>query len=164
MLTHIMMSGCAAYTAAAMLAAQHSSIDMLMNYDARPSSWCSLFKPYMNAFPQKTYYSLWMFNKLYRAEAEAEVIVLGDDLYALAAKGDDASFVMLSYFNNDDEHKGADVEITFSGLPSKGTVEFYLIDSENDSKCVRTENFASTEMTVKLDTPNNTVYLLKIIG
>ncbi len=152
---------CAAYTAAAMLAAQHSSIDMLMNYDARPSLWCSLFKPYL-PFPQKSYYSLWMFNKLYRAGSEVETVVSGDNLYAISAKGENEKYLMLAYYNNDDSHKGTSVDIKLSGLSKGGMIETFRIDSETEGESVGCESLASDELTQSLDLKNNTVYLFKI--
>lgn len=155
---------CSSYTAAAMLAAQRSSIDMLMLYDARPSSWCSLFKPYHNTTPLKSYYSLWMFNKLYQAGNELECIVDGKDIYAVGAKGEDESYLMLTNFNDgDDRGEAEDKMLTLNLLLGEGAVlEFYLIDNEHSAELVRRDTVTSADFSIDVSLPIHNTYLIKI--
>ncbi len=152
---------CSAYTASAMLAAQHSSIDMLMLYDARPSSWCSLFKPYINSVPLKSYYSLWMFGKLYKAGTEVESRVEGADIYALAATGDDR-YLMFSHYNDDDDSATKDVEVCVAGLQAGDKLEYYLLNADNDAAIVKTEVVEGDSAAMRLRMENFSTYLIKI--
>lgn len=155
---------CSSYTAAAMLAAQRSSIDMLMLYDARPSSWCSLFKPYHKKIPLKSYYSLLMFSKLYQAGEELECEVDGEDIYAVAARGEDASYLMLTNYNDgDDRGEAEDKTLTLSFTSDAGrTLEFYLLDEKHSAELVGSEVFDTAEFSTTLSLPIHNTYLVKI--
>lgn len=155
---------CSSYTAAAMLAAQHSSIDMLMLYDARPSGWCSLFKPCFNEQPLKSYYSLCMFNKLYRAGEALSCKVDGDDIYALAAADEKTSWVMFTHYNDEDETEGKSVTLSLENVKSDNgvRVEYYLLDETHDQTLVRTDEWKGTEFKTELSLPLFTMYLIKI--
>ena len=154
---------CSAFTCAAMLAAQHSTIDMMMLYDARPAtSWCSLFKPYQITKPLKSYYSLWFFNKLYRAENEVEAAVEGDDIYALAASDDKTSWVMLTHYNDDDETEAKQVTLELNNIEGEVKLELYAIDETRDGELIREDEFKSDSFKMKLSLPLFTSYLVKI--
>ena len=156
---------CSSYTAAAMLAAQRSSIDMLMLYDARPSSYCSLFKPYVNDQPLKTYYSLWMFNKLYRAGDEVECVVSGDDMYAVAATNGEESYIMLTNFNDGDDTGAGEnktVKLELSGTREGQCAEIYLIDESHSADSVKTVSLCDGTSDITLDLPLFNTYLIKI--
>ena len=154
---------CSSYTAAAILAAQSSSIDMLMLYDARPSSWCSLFKPYMNNVPLKTYYSLLMFSKLYLAGTELYSETEGDDIYAVAATDDKDSFVMLTHYNDDDSKESKSVELCLDGIDTDATLEIYTLDPEHSMELTHTERVSAGSKLMMLDLPLYTTLLVKII-
>ena len=153
---------CSSYTAAAMLAAQHSSIDMLMLYDARPTGWCSLFKPYNDTKPLKTYYSLWGFNKLYRAENEVEASVEGEDIYALAASDDTTSWVMLTHYNDEDSTEGKSVTVELDNIDGEVKFELYVLDENRDMELIREDEFKSESFKTTLSLPLYTSYLIKI--
>ena len=153
---------CSSYTTAAMIAAQHSSIDMLMLYDARPSSYCSLFKPFQSTKPLKTYYSLWGFNKLYRAENEVEAVVDGQDVYALAASDDKTSWVMLTHYNDNDETEAKQITLELNNIEGEVKLEVYVIDDTHDGELVRTDEFESESFKTVLSLPLFTSYIIKI--
>ena len=154
---------CSSYTAAAMLAAQHSTVDMMMLYDARPaSSWCSLFKPFQLTKPLKSYYSLWFFNKLYRAENEVEDIVEGDDIYSLAASDGNTSWVMLTHYNDNDESEAKQVTVELNNLEGKVKLQLYVIDEKRDGELIREDEFESESFRMKLSLPLFTSYIVKI--
>jgi hypothetical protein len=152
---------CSSYTAAAMIAAQRTSIDMLMLYDARPSSWCSLFKPYINTQPLKSYYALWMFNKLYRAGTEYECTVDGENLYAVAAADDKEGFIMLTNYSDDDEAERKRIALSLDGVDSGASLELYKIDLEHSAELERTIIYNGAD--VELDIPLHNTYLIKFI-
>ena len=156
---------CSAYVAAAMLASQHSSVDMLMLYDARPSGWCSLFKPYHNKTPLKAYYSLQMFNKLYRAGTEVETAVTGEDIYAVGAVGEGESWLMLTHYNDADDTEPKALNLNLRGLGNSGVkLEYYLLDATHSAELASEETVSETELSANLEIPNFTTYLIKIVN
>ena len=122
--TIISMKG-AAFTAACMLESQHSTLDMLMYYDARPGAFNGLFDQYTFR-PFKGYYPFRMFNTLYRLGEEAKCVSDDETVYAVAAKGEKDRAVMVCYYNNDDTAGEKEIEFDFSG---EYTVQ--LLDEEN---------------------------------
>ena len=153
---------CSSYTAAAMLAAQHTSIDMLMLYDARPSSWCSLFKPYVLPKPLKSYYSLLFFSKLYRAENELSCSVEGEDIYALAASDGNTSWLMLTHYSDNDEGEAKQIEIELENIEGDVRLELYVLDGEHDGELVRADEFRSASFKTAMTLPLHTTCLIKI--
>ena len=151
---------CSAYTAAALLAAQHTSIDMLMLYDARPSSWCSLFKPYMNCIPLKSYYSLWMFSRLYLAGTEVETVIEGEDVYAVAAIGEGERYLMLTHYSDDDDAGPAAVKLILNGMADGAAVECYALDESRNADKIELSIDPKGETELLL--PNFTTYLIKL--
>ena len=115
----------AAFTAGCMLASQHSTLDMLMYYDARPSAFNGLFDQYTFR-PFKGYYPFRMFNTLYRLGEEAECVSDDETVYAVAAKGGKDRAVMVCYYTNDDTAGEKEIEFDFDGA---FTVQ--LLDEEN---------------------------------
>lgn len=155
---------CSAYTAAAMIAAQHAGLDMLMLYDARPSSWCSLFKPYHVTKPLKTYWALWMFNKLYRAQNEVACEVAGEDLYALAAQGEGIRWVMLTHYNDEDGTEAKSVSLCLKGLRAGERIRlsYYVIDESHSGELVREDELDASCFKTMLGLPLFATYLVKI--
>ena len=139
--TVISMKG-AAFTAGCMLGGQHSSVDMLMYYDARPSAFNGLFDFYTFR-PLKGYYPFLMFNELYKLGEEAECTVEGENLYAVAAKSGDKRAVMVCCYTDDDAAGDREVEFDFDG---DFTVE--LLDADNTC----TEISFAKKMTLKPST------------
>ncbi|MBQ3054792.1 MAG: hypothetical protein IJC88_01665 [Oscillospiraceae bacterium] len=122
--TIISMKG-AAFTAACMLASQHSTLDMLMYYDARPGVWCGIFDSY-TLRPFKGYYPFRMFNTLYRLGNEVECVSDDETVYAVAAKNGEDRAVMVCYYTDDDTAGEKTVDFVLGG---EYRVE--LLDEEN---------------------------------
>ena len=154
---------CSAYISAAMLAAQHSSIDMLMLYDARPCSWCPLFEPYVVSSPLKGYYSLKMFSELYRLGNEADSHVEGENIYALAAEGTERAVMIASYVD-DDEAESSTVTVNLRGLTGGSRIEYYLLDEDHTMELLREEFTTAEELTVQLSIKNYSTYFIKIVN
>lgn len=144
----------AAFTTACMLAAQHSSIDMLMYYDARlNTAFNGLFDLYTYR-PLKGYYPFKMFNELYKMGTSVECLVDGEDVYAVGAKtARDDSCAMLCYFTDDDSAGEKTVHVELQHVPNK--YELYLLDEDNNAELIKTVD-SSFEITLK----RNSVVLL----
>ena len=151
---------CSSYTAAAMLAAQRTSIDMLMLYDARPSSWCSLFKPYFNTVPLKTYYSLLMFSKLYLAGDECACDADIENIYAVAAAGESERYVMLTNYSDDDDAEDKHLTLELLGVNHGARIEVLKIDDEHSASVAQEYVFDGTAIDIAL--PLHNTALLKI--
>ena len=87
----------AAFTAACMSLAQYSSLDMLMYYDARPSAYNGLFKPYTLKI-NVGYYPFYFFANLVDLGTCASVEGLPEGVYATAATNGKKHGVLLSRF------------------------------------------------------------------
>ena len=118
----------AAFTAAFMLWAQSSSIDMLMYYDARPSAYNGLFD-YYTCRKLKGYYPFYMFNVLYRlgtaCPAEAS-----EGLYAAAAKSEDGCALMAANFSEESR------EVTFEAVGGAARYEIILLSENYDAEVI----------------------------
>lgn len=92
-----------AAVASNMLALQNSSADMLMYYDAKPSSaYCGLYNPLYACLPVEksrrvfgVYYVFAAFNELYKLKDQAELKCDIKDVYAAAAYNGKTGSVML---------------------------------------------------------------------
>ena len=145
----------AAFTAACMCASQYDrGVDMLMYYDARPSAYNGLFDFYTNE-PLKGYYPFKMFNELYLLGTAVKCTSEGDGIYAVAAKGDDKSAVMITYFTDDDEcTEKKDIILDFSYGAEE--YEMLLLDSEKNA-----ESVGKVKAGEKITLLPNTVCLIK---
>jgi hypothetical protein len=119
----------AAYCSGVMCKAQSLPVDMLMYYDARPTTWCGLFS--CNTFaPQKPYHSFKAFGELYRLGGCVQPEIDGEFLYAAAATDGKTDGLMFSFYNDEQTEKVRDVEISVNG--AHGTAHVYLLDENND--------------------------------
>lgn len=134
--TIISMKG-AAFTAACMCASQHSSVDMLMYYDARVGTTFNGMFNFYTLRPLKGYYPFKMFNTLYRMGTSAQCMVEGENLYAVGAKDEqgNASF-MLTYYTDNDHAESKDVHVELDGGAEK--YELYLLDENHNCELIQT--------------------------
>ncbi len=125
----------AAFQAACMLAAQCSdNIDMLMYYDARPSAFNGLFDYYTQR-PLKGYYSIKMFNELYRLGNACGSRSDDGDVYAAAACGENGGqAVMIAYYTDEDDAQ--DKRVGLRLVNGKNAFSVYLLDGERDAQPV----------------------------
>jgi hypothetical protein len=105
----------AAFTAAAMCAAQTAPIDVLMYYDARPSEWNGVFD--RNSYrPIKGYWCFLAWAKLRQFGKAAQVKVIGKNLYAVVAKGEEGKLraLVVSYFDDDNNCHAREITVKLS--------------------------------------------------
>lgn len=127
----------AAFTAACMLAAQHSSIDMLMYYDARVNTTMNGLFDLYTLRPLKGYYPFKMFSELYRMSTSVECVIEGEEVYAVGAKGAEGnSSLMLAYYTDDDAAGDKTVRVELDGGAEQ--YEIYLLDKEHNCELVQT--------------------------
>jgi hypothetical protein len=123
----------ASYAAACMSLAQASSLGMLMYYDARPSAYNGLFKPYTLKI-NYTFYPFKMFGDLAALGNAATVEGLEKGLYAVAATDGKKHALMLTrYLDTGVEGENAEpIEISL-GLEKgkKYAAKAYVINEQN---------------------------------
>jgi hypothetical protein len=120
----------AAYCASVMTVSQYQPIDMLMYYDARPTTMNGLFNLYGYKI-QKCYYDFIYFAKLYEL-GNCVDCTRDDSVYAVAAKDDGGKFgAMITCYKNEAEFTDTlTVEIKDA---SAKNVRVYRLDDENDA-------------------------------
>ena len=154
----------AAFIAATMCMAQYEKLDNLMFYDARPCGMNSLFSTDFVFERLKGYYPFYMFNQVYKLDSTVSVERYSDDVWAVAAKGDEQN-AMLVCFNDDDSAASKTVKVEFQNVRNNGGVrlEYYLLDASHDCELVREEIFTSSNFASYITLNNFSTYLLKIV-
>lgn len=154
----------AAFIAATMCMAQYEKLDNLMFYDARPCGMNSLFSTDFVFERLKGYYPFYMFNQLYKLDQAVKIERESDDVWAVAAKGDEQN-VMLTYFQDDDIAPEKTVKVEFKNVENANGIklEYYCLDESHDCELVREEIFTSNNFAAYIKMPKCTTYLLKIV-
>ncbi len=152
----------ASFTAACMSACQYSSLGMLMYYDARPSAYNGLFKPYSLTIA-KGYYPFKMFGALAQLGKACAVEGLPDGVYAVAATNKESHGVMLTRYKDEGKEGELTAPIVLSlGLDKKKEYKAtaYLVDADNEmAEC---ELFLDGEGFVAVSLPMYSVLYLEI--
>ena len=156
----------AAFTLGTMCACQKGgALDMLMYYDARPTTWNGLFDLYqIGKCTLKGYYPFVMFNTLYRLGESVAIECDEPNLYACAAKNGEEAAVVLTHFNDTDavDPKQITLDLTGYGAQSGAELEIYLLDEAHDLTLMESVVFYGDRLSWKTDVPNYTSYLLKM--
>ena len=145
----------AAFIAGVMAVSQYSKLDMLMYYDARPCGMNGMFDT-DHYTPLKGYYPFLMFNNLYKLGTAVEAEGDCDNVYAVAAKGDDGKGIMLSYFAEEDDATDGEILLDIKNGAEK--YEMYLLDETHDNELVGIAK-AGDLLTLK---PQSVVYLKSV--
>ena len=155
----------AAFNLAAMTMCQTGSVDMLMYYDARPTSWNGLFDfMQLGKCTTTAYFAYPMFNTLYTLGNSTECASDNNDVYVCSARNGDEAAFFITHYNNDDENKGTEISINLSGFSSKNGIEasFYLLDNEHDLTLTDSIVYFGNKVILKRNLPNFTSYLVKL--
>lgn len=152
------------FIASTMCACQHSPLNMLMYYDARPCGMNGMFSTDFVFECLKGYYPFKMFNELYKLGNAAAVKIDCNHIYACAASSDNESAVIVSYFDDDDNAAPCETELSFKNFKNKNGVklEYYLLDETHDAQLVRSETFMSYDFSSVLNMTLYSTYLIKI--
>ncbi len=115
-----------------MAAAQPSSIDMLMYYDARPSAFNGLFDFYTYR-PLKGYYPFYWYGHFYDCEKEILAENPFPDIYPLCGVDTDGKVTaMISYYTEqDDVAKDKTFTIDFG---RDGNFDVWLVDKDHTAE------------------------------
>jgi hypothetical protein len=145
----------AAFEAACMLAGQHTTLDMMMYYDARPGTILNGMFDFYTFRVMKGYYPFKMFNELYRLGISCSVSVEDKDIYAAAAKDEAGNqAVMLCYYTDDDTvTQNKTLQLGLTG--GEQCYEIHLLDADTDEEPAGTFEGGSITLAP------NTVVLLK---
>jgi hypothetical protein len=118
----------AAYTAACMIRMNSLPVDIACYYDGQPTlmCWCGLYDA--NGLRRETFWSFWAYGEIYKScENTAFCEALGEGVYALAAKGENADYVLVSCYRRNEEVLELSIENSnrksfevFELLPGKG--------------------------------------------
>ena len=155
----------ASFSVAIMCACQHSSIDMLMYYDARPNEfWNGMFDDMVIGRVLKGYYPFPMFNTLYRLGNCAASDSDYKNLYVCAANNDTEAAILATHFNDDDAAEPITTIIDITGLGGENgaEIEYYLLDETHDLEKVAKATYFGDRFLPELTLPNFTSYLIKI--
>ena len=117
----------AAY-AAAVMAHCYDVLDILMYYDCRPRTLMNgIYNAYLKLQP--TYSTFLMYRNLRRLGICVETITDDKDIYAVAAKGENGTAAMISYFTEQNE-KGQTKEVTVNYEGVSGNITIYGIGED----------------------------------
>ena len=131
---------------------------MLMYYDARPCSY-GIFDSDVICDKRKNYYSLYMFNQLYRLGNEVESCA-DEDLYVGAATDGENHALMFTHFNDDDNTAPKTVTLSMTGLSGRTTAEIYLLDSDHDLTLTQKLTVNGDTLAWEIEVPNFTSYMV----
>ena len=145
-----------------MCTGQATDLDMMMYYDARPSSWCGIFDTDTLA-PLKPYYAFYLFRELRRLGSCVVSPWRKENIYTCSATNGENSAILLTNYSDDDEAAADDVALEIKGSKGRVRVEYYLLDESHDAELVREEIFTAGEFTLHLNIPLFSTYLVKII-
>ncbi len=144
----------AALIMACMTAAQHSSIDMLMYYDTRPSAFCGVFDFYTYE-PLKGYYPFKWYGMYYDLDQEIKCETELDHIYTLCGCDKDKNVLcVITYYTDEDEAYTKEISVDFG---KSGKYEIYLLDAQHDGELIKT----TTDLTLTLE-PNTCIMIKEI--
>ncbi len=150
----------AAFTAASILVAQDSPVDMLMYYDARPNTTFNGMFDYISLEKQKTYYVISGFSDLAECENQVKAEISGDDLYCVAAANGEGYEIMLCYYSNELGMPKKTIELDLQDvLP--GDAEFYLLDERSDNRLVKRESIQKDHALLHIEIEPQSVLFIK---
>lgn len=133
----------AAFTMACMTEAQKSSIDMLMYYDTRPSTFCGAFD-YYTAQTLKGYYPLYWYGMFYDMKCEVRCASQPENVYTLCGVDENGkSLTAVTYYSENDDVEDKEIAVDFA---KDGKYEVYLLDEEHDGDLIKTTSDLSFKM------------------
>ena len=128
------------FIASVMCDSQRGSVDLLMYYDARPTSMNGMFCTDYVCECLKGYYPFKMFQSLYRLGECVESSCDCEEGHICAAKSEDEAAVMLTYFSDDDEKPAEEIAVDLAGFGGENgvEVEIFVLDETRDLEKVTT--------------------------
>ncbi len=135
----------ASFVMSCMCAVQHSSIDMLMYYDTRPSSFNGVFDFYTYE-PLKGYYPFYWYGMFYDTVAEVLQENTVEDIYSICGVDKNGkALAVIAYYSDNDNSPNKKIKVDFG---KSGTYEIYLLDSEHNGDLIQTTNQPVLDLSV----------------
>lgn len=135
----------ACFTMACMIASQHTSIDMLMYYDTRPSCFNGAFD-YYTYKPLKGYYPFLWYGMLYDMKYEAECKSSIDNIYSITGcSNENKALSIITYYSDNDSLGAKEIKVDYG---KEGKFEIYLLDAEHNGELVKTTSDLTLTMNV----------------
>jgi hypothetical protein len=157
----------ASFNLATMCICQAGSVDMLMYYDARPTTWNGLFDMVqLGGVTTTAYYSFPMFNTLYQLGNSVDASSDDSETYLCAAvdSSAEAAAIIMTRFNDDDNTPSKFVTLDVSGFSSENGVEaeIYLLDETHKMVLTQRIVFYGDKFVWEPDIKNFDCYLIKL--
>ncbi|MBR3934105.1 MAG: hypothetical protein IKJ68_09395 [Clostridia bacterium] len=135
----------ASFVTAMMALAQKSSVDMLMYYDTRPTTFCGVFDLYSYK-PLKGYYPFKWYSMFYSLENEVQCENEPKNIYSLCGTDRDGKVLsMITYYTDDDNAPNKEITVDFG---KESTYEIYLLDNNHDAELIETTDKLTFDMKV----------------
>ena len=156
----------AAFNLSSMIECQKAGVDMLMYYDANPSTTFNAIFDFdsIDSFVTTAYYAFPMFNELYKLGEEVESFSDAPNIYVMGATGEDRAAIVFTHYNDDDSAEPMRVSIELCGFAkdSKTVASVYRVDDNKQYAFVENITFFGERLVIERDIPNYTSYLLKL--
>ena len=154
----------ASFVQAAMSISQYTSIDMLLYYDARPSSYNGIFGTDVPSDILKGYYPFYNFNKLYKIGESVFVSSDDKDIVVSGAYKGGKGGLLITHYDEDDLTPPKDISITLK-FPEDGKYKltYYLTDAEKDNAIVKEELVSGKKASLNLFVRLFDCYYVEII-
>lgn len=144
----------AAFTMACMSEAQHSSIDMLMYYDTRPSCFCGVFDFYTYE-PLKGYYPFRWYGMFYDMDYEVKCDTETENIYTICGcDKNNKALLVITYYTDSDITTIKNIKVDFGRT---GKFEIYLLDKDHNAELVK----ETSDLTLTLN-PNTCIMIREI--
>ena len=123
--------------------AQSTSLDMLMYYDTRPSTFNGIFDFY-TAKPLKGYFAMYWYGMFYDMKAEVRAINEIENVYSLCGVDEDGKVLaIVTHYSDNDDVANKEISIDFG---KEGEYEIYLLDEEHNGELVATTDKLEFDM------------------
>ena len=151
----------AAFATAVMCVGQDKPIDLLMYYDARPSTGMNGLFDSLSLEPLKTYYSYRAFHEM--TKIGGEVLTESDDekIYTLAVSDNKTTEMLLTYYAEEDDTPDKEATLHFE-LPCESEIRFYLTDTAHDDELVERRLLQAGEQKINLSLKLFDIYKIVI--
>ena len=133
----------ASFVTACMCESQHSSIDMLMYYDTRPSVFNGVFDFYTYE-KLKSYFSFYWYGKFYNCKKEIPSENKIENIYSLCGVDSDGkAMIMLTYYSDNDDLPSKRISLD---IERKGVFDIYKVDENLNADLIETTDKPNPEL------------------
>ena len=132
-------------TMSTMCIAQRTSLDMLMYYDTRPSTFNGVFDFY-TAKPLKGYYAFYWYGMFYDMRAEIRAVNEIENIYSLCGVDENGKVLaIVTHYSDNDNTENRTISVDFG---KSGEYEIYLLDEKHNGELVQITDKLEFDMKV----------------